>query len=460
MHAAVSRNLPRRLSELIHSWREACGVTDNDWFIIDPYSIGDAYHSLGLLPAFRQRHVRPGQRIVFLCNERCLPLKRIMPYADAYFSGNMNLFELQLNLIAEEGLFGPGYPVITAPDMHYRGALNDLVHCRQITMIDLKRLVMRVGFDTPFTGPMVQPAWREDVQQALAAQGVVQGESLMLFPHALTSKAIPAPFWNTVVGALRDRFHLFTDTTPGNAPLPFTTPIHLKLDALIPAVEWAGAALALRSGLSDVLSSVEATLVTAYPENNGSNFLTGPGLPYSCSSLSNMGLRTPDLEVRLSEFATPEEAALATVALFLAARGPERKPGLELPAIQSGPEAFLFRPDWRTSEWAEVLLTYFHAFHPGEPVALILPFSVEEMPLESVQSLVQGLLEKTGRDIFPDIVLVDDPESLPSIIEGYTSVQQVPLGHGAVEGLHGPYGTRFANARRQFASANGAPGFL
>jgi len=121
----------------------------------------------------------------------------------------------------------------------------------------------------------------------------------------------------------------------------------------------------------------------------------------------------------------------------------------------SAPEALLFEPDWATSEWAEVLLSYLQAFRPGEPVALILPLDPKlpgQLPLEEAQGRILDLVTRTGREAFPDVVIVDKPEELLDTLKAYVRVQRIPKGKGNVQGLIGEVGSRFAQIRRQLAA--------
>jgi len=112
-------------------------------------------------------------------------------------------------------------------------------------------------------------------------------------------------------------------------------------------------------------------------------------------------------------------------------------------------EAFLYRPDWAQAEWAEVLLSFLLAFKPGEPVALVLPWTGApgEPALEAIQNQVLGFAKGAGIEVFPDIVLVDQPGELQEVLAGYAAVTEVPRGRGAVAGLTGAQALRLAAAR-------------
>lgn len=120
----------------------------------------------------------------------------------------------------------------------------------------------------------------------------------------------------------------------------------------------------------------------------------------------------------------------------------------------SGPgQAFLHAPDWGGAEWVEVLLAYLEAFGPGEPVTLVLVVgNGEGAPrLADAEAAVLDIVRRTGREAFPDVVLVDDPADLPGLLERRPMISWVPAGMGNARGFRGSHGERFGQARRRLA---------
>jgi hypothetical protein len=120
------------------------------------------------------------------------------------------------------------------------------------------------------------------------------------------------------------------------------------------------------------------------------------------------------------------------------------------------PEAFLHEPDWAGSEWVEVLLSYLEAFGVEDPVALVLvmdPAHSGTIPPEKAQEAILQMVASTGREHFPDVILVERPAELLDAVRAYQHLQWVPLGAGRTEGLTGALGRRLAQARRNLASA-------
>lgn len=130
----------------------------------------------------------------------------------------------------------------------------------------------------------------------------------------------------------------------------------------------------------------------------------------------------------------------------LAVRQPRREAPPEPPPV---PEAFVYRPDWTSAEWVEVLMSYLLAFKAGEPVLLALPWAGTpgEPALAGIQTRVLQMAQGAGLERFPDVALVDQPDGLPELLATYPKVTEVPRGRGAVAGLDSPQGQRLAAAR-------------
>lgn len=148
-------------------------------------------------------------------------------------------------------------------------------------------------------------------------------------------------------------------------------------------------------------------------------------------------------------WARPAEIALERLEQ-LALRHPRRDAP---PEPAQAPEAFVYRPDWASAEWAEVLMSYLLAFKAGEPVILVLPWAGTpgEPALAAIQDRVLQLAMGAGLERFPDVALVDEPDTLPELLGKCGRITEVPQGRGAVAGLDGPMGRRLAAARAQMA---------
>jgi hypothetical protein len=261
-------NSPYRTSRVMRFVGELAGVThkgEQDFLFVEPYSIGDAIHTLGLLPKFREIYCEPGQRIILLCQERAMGLAPIMPYADAMYGLNLSPYELQLEYVASlsNGL-SPHLPIICAPDMHALGKVGRT----GAGPIEAKKSLFFLEQHEPWAGPVIPAETRAAAEARLAGMGVERGGGLVVIPHANAFHNVNPHFWTLAVALIRGRFpslRLFTDTTGGGEPIEGTEALTLTLPELIPAVEYMGRALVLRSGLADLLAHARAEVVSMVP---------------------------------------------------------------------------------------------------------------------------------------------------------------------------------------------------
>jgi hypothetical protein len=123
-----------------------------------------------------------------------------------------------------------------------------------------------------------------------------------------------------------------------------------------------------------------------------------------------------------------------------------RKDGPQPGLAQAGPAtAFLHEPDWTGTEWRAVLGCYLAAFAPGEPVALVLPLAPGDSLPEAEARVLEAVLA-SGRETFPDVILLAPTDSLVETLRRFPSIQWVPGPDGGE--LTGALGERFARARQ------------
>lgn len=125
------------------------------------------------------------------------------------------------------------------------------------------------------------------------------------------------------------------------------------------------------------------------------------------------------------------------------------------PTITS--HAFLLELDERSDAWAEVLLAYLDAFQPGEPVLQILYLGGDRggLTVDSVTRRVVELAVASGRQTFPDVVVVEDLVELGQLLMEFPVHSRLRPDRGDVTGLVGPFGQRFAISRRKLAALAG-----
>lgn len=257
-----------RIFRFINLLAAETGKGPDDFLFVEPYSIGDVVHTLGYLKRFREVYCRPDQRIILLCQRRAAAVAQVMPYVDAVSGADLAAFELHFEYIASlyDGLT-PHIPIICPDDMHAKGKLARAGHG-----FANKRSIFFLRPEDPWCPPVVSDELRAAAAERMAAAGAAAGRSVLLLPGAMSIRDLPDAFWAALVARLRqDRpdLDIFTEMTGREAPLPDTQPVVVSLPELIPAVEFAGGCVALRSGLCDLLAYAEAAVLALTPEEHG-----------------------------------------------------------------------------------------------------------------------------------------------------------------------------------------------
>ena len=119
------------------------------------------------------------------------------------------------------------------------------------------------------------------------------------------------------------------------------------------------------------------------------------------------------------------------------------------------PEGFRFDAVWDETRWVAVLLSYLHAFKPGEPVALLLPAvgaGAAGFTVEQIHQKILGIVASSGRTEFPDVVILDEPSEEEEILAGFSRVQALEMGPEGLGSLDGFFGWRLQEAYGQMMS--------
>ncbi|BDU75237.1 glycosyltransferase family 32 protein [Mesoterricola sediminis] len=116
--------------------------------------------------------------------------------------------------------------------------------------------------------------------------------------------------------------------------------------------------------------------------------------------------------------------------------------------------AFLHEPDFAGAGWAEVLLSYFEAFAPADPVALVFVTAGAAEAAEA-RARVQDLVTRTGRAQVPPVYVAGGPTAFVDHLARFPRASWIPKASGEGGGLRGTLGRRLADARRRLTGPRG-----
>lgn len=262
---STAPHLASRVDNFARELLEISNTSENDYLIIEPYSIGDTVHTLTLINAFRKENCHHNEKINLICNPRSVPVAKLFRNVDTVVGLDCSPFEFQIESFAER--YGPcprHAPIPMPPDMYARGWLGRLIAEGRISPIDAKRLILEINNDDDLYIP---PLDHEQGAKAIAGaqqQGLTEN-SLIIFNHALSIKPLDSDVFIPLKNIWGD--NIFFDATVGDRGIiPWANPIKIDLADIPCVADFAGTVLTIRSGITDLLSvSSKAKLLTVYP---------------------------------------------------------------------------------------------------------------------------------------------------------------------------------------------------
>ncbi len=288
-------------------------TSPRDFLLVDPYSIGDVYHTLSLVSAFRNRHCTPDQKVHLICNKRCMPVAELFRNVERCVGIDCGPYEFHFEVFADRYPLAPGFPIILEPDMYSRGWLSRLLGAGRITPLEARKLILELDLDTPLGAPR----WDDNARQKAQAQAREQGltpNSVLIFNHGQTTGPIDPEIFRVLVPHFGE--NIFYDALKdGNGAVPWAKPLTIPLAQVPFYAELAGSVVAVRSGIVDLISTTPIHLTTLYPNSSMINkVLPDPfGVAQAARryTLKNLGLRTelPEHIIFVEEKDTNEDIA-------------------------------------------------------------------------------------------------------------------------------------------------------
>lgn len=247
---------------------ERTNTGSDDFLFIEPYSAGDVFHTLSFLSAFRAKYCKSGQNINMICNPRGLGVVKLFRNVNTVLPMNLGSLEYHLEALVQRFPFcGSGVPIVTCPDMHARGFLSRLCQDNRINGLIAKKLILELELDEKPSIPELDDRKRAVAEARAAALGLTSG-SVIIFNHASSVKSFPHEVFKALLQRWRPE-QIFYDCvgTEGSA-VPWAKPITMDIEEIPYLVDIAGAAVTIRSGITDILSACTARIITLYPTSS------------------------------------------------------------------------------------------------------------------------------------------------------------------------------------------------
>ena len=203
-----------------------------------------------------------------------------------------------------------------SPPFFYHDVCDFLKNVNGLNFLDVYRYVL-------FNDSVPQlelPAFGNDgtfLESLFLSHGLSRGKTVLLAPYAYTLPEVPLSVWQHLALRLSSEgYDVVLNCCKTEKKLPGTVPLFIPYKFLVPFVERAGAVIAVRSGLCEVLSSAQCRKIVLYPKKAR----LGAGTSRDFFSLSAMGLCSDALELECDA----DEAALFDAIVKFLKKGNEK----------------------------------------------------------------------------------------------------------------------------------------
>ena len=311
-----------------------------------PMRNGDLYHACAFAKAFRDRHgyelpihivvgSESAKSVTSLFGEHFASVHVCPAFAPT--EEDWRRFFLERDLPN----FGPNSPLVLHPQRNPQTSqLDSFVRSERIVWGQLYKFLLDLPAHVEPSAPRVDADRVRAASELLAANGMVQGRSMVLFPYA---QSLPveanAHFAALTAEAKRRGWTVRTSVAPGEPAVEGADPVFIPFDLLPDLAEQAGWVVAVRSGVCDIVSSRRCRKTFIFRQEN---------------ELSHWGLKPLELAHDATEIAFP--FVLGTPAAFAARVLDTTRsdvPELEAPTLSGSLVAMADTEGVRTVDFAE-----------------------------------------------------------------------------------------------------------
>lgn len=227
--------------------------------IFCPFSaLGDTYYTMSYLPHFlKKREVE--RCVIGVIGNAC---KQTVQLFGEY---NVEVFtQKQMDEIIQAALYtGDENTFIPHQDRPYVVDLHKALYTK---MIPLEKIYCCGVFGLPMNTRAYKP---EKFHDYTGLDEIPKGNAVILSPYAKSVVALPDSVWKQIVDYYRSIGKVcFTNVVGDELPLPGTIAISPKISEMKSVVEHAGIFVGIRSGLCDVLKTVNAEKIALFPDYN------------------------------------------------------------------------------------------------------------------------------------------------------------------------------------------------
>ncbi|MCR5508941.1 MAG: hypothetical protein K6F34_09665 [Lachnospiraceae bacterium] len=229
------------------------------YMIFCPFNaLGDVYLCASYLPYFLERRNIKDYMICVL-SEGCRKVARLFGTRNVTVIARDEMDPMIQAVIHDE----PDDAFVAHQDRPYVMNMHKALKIKRITLEDMYRCGV-FGLD-PETAPVLPTCWKEWTGK----DNIEEGKTVILSPYAKSVIALPDHIWQEITDSYGSKgFKMFTNVSGDEKPLPGTEPLRAELSQMKSLLELAGTFIGIRSGLCDVIKTVNCKKTALYPDYN------------------------------------------------------------------------------------------------------------------------------------------------------------------------------------------------
>ncbi len=252
------------------------------FMIFCPFNaLGDVYFCVSYLPFFLLRR-NIEDYMIFVPSNGCRKVAELFEIETVKVVEQSELDSMIQAVIFEED----DNSFIAHQDRPYVINLHKALKVKRIPL----EMIYRCGVFglSPETEPVVPNNWKTWGR----LESIKRGKAVVLSPYAKSVISLPYRIWEDIINAYIERgFQLFTNVSGEEKPLPGTEPLMADLAEMKSILEYAGTFIGIRSGLCDVIRTVDCRKIAFYPDYNYSDTVWKAVEMYSLDGFENIVIK-------------------------------------------------------------------------------------------------------------------------------------------------------------------------
>lgn len=225
--------------------------------VICPYNaLGDVYNTLAFLPEYLKKNAIPNYAVITV-EGACSQIPELFGAFNiaSLAQNDMDEFVQAVIFLREKNA------IIAHHDRPYTDNIIHLLSGKFISFSDYYKFAV-FGLDNS-----ALPVIPQNFAPFENTAEIPRNSSVILAPFAKSVVGLPGDFWEKIAADYASRgFSVYTNIAGGETPIRGTVSLTIPLKQIVPAAEFAGTFVGVRSGLCDLLTSANCNKFVVFPD--------------------------------------------------------------------------------------------------------------------------------------------------------------------------------------------------